>query len=143
MGKYLYLMSSPPDAWLPMPSIDLAALSQGLIIWVQSISINFSHHQWGSLCALASFQTTTKKDFLTSLRCLKPSAGNLRLSTHVQIPGHSRTSLWSWHNSPASFLILLVLLCLKPPVLPSKEFLSSLRTEPEAAGPQAPCTLSS
>lgn len=60
-------MSSPPDAWLPTSSIDLAALSQGLVIWVQSIRINFSHHQWGSLCALASFQTTTKKDFLPSI----------------------------------------------------------------------------
>lgn len=45
----------------PRPAIDLAALSQGLIIPVRSISINFSHHQWGSSVLWHPSKTKNKK----------------------------------------------------------------------------------
>lgn len=110
-------MNSPPDAGSPHPDIDLAALSQGLVILGQSVSINVSHHQWGRSVPWSS---SKKKDLLTSLICLKFSGSNLWLTEKVQIPGHSKSfTSWPPTNSAASLLILP--LSLKHPVLPSYE----------------------
>lgn len=106
----------------PHPAIDLAALSQDLVILLQSISINFSHPPpVGPLGALASCQTN-KKICSPHFSAETPQGANRWLSGQVQTPGLSKSfTLWPWPQAPASFLLLPLLLSLKLPVLPSYE----------------------
>lgn len=105
----------------PRPAIDLAALSQGLIIPVRSISINFSHHQWGSSVLWHPSKTKNKKNKKKTclhhllLKSFREQSVAHRTGANSR---HSKSSTsWPSPNLPALFLILIP--SLKCPVLPS------------------------